>query len=55
MPDLPSLVSEYMDFRAARGYRPDSKVERLLGQFVAFLPPPQEGEGPLFTNAQVLA
>lgn len=55
MPDLPSLVSEYMDFRAARGYRPDSKVERLLGQFVAFLQPPQEGEGPLFTNAQVLA
>lgn len=55
MPDLPSLVSEYMDFRAARGFQPDSKVERLLGQFLASLPLPEDGQGPLFTNAQVLA
>lgn len=54
MPDLPSLVTEYMDFRAARGYRPDGKVERLLGQFVATVPPPQGRGGPLFTYAQVL-
>lgn len=55
MPDLPSLVSEYMDFRAARGFQPNHKVERLLGQFVATVPPPEDGHGPLFTNAQVLA
>lgn len=55
MPDLPSLVSEYMDFRAARGFQPNHKVERLLDQFVATVPPPEDGDSPLFTNAQVLA
>lgn len=54
MPDLTSLVREYMAFRAARGFQPNRKVERLLTQFVASLPPAAAG-GPLFTAGQTLA
>lgn len=54
MPDLPSLVTEYMAFRAARGFQPNRKAERLLNQFVASLPPPTQG-APLFTRHQALA
>lgn len=53
MPDLPSLVREYIAFRAARGFQPDRKVEHLLGQFVASLPATEDGA--LFTPAQALA
>lgn len=55
MPDLSSLVGEYMAFRAARGFQPNRKVERLLDQFVASVPAPEDVDGLLFTNAQVLA
>lgn len=53
MSDLPSLVGEYMAFRAARGFQPNRKVERLLSQFVGSLPPATEG-GLLFTHSQAL-
>ncbi len=54
MSDLPVLVGEYMAFRSARGFQPNRKLERLLTQFVACLPP-QEPEGQLFTAGQALA
>jgi integrase len=54
MPDRLSLVREYMDFRAKRGFQPDRKVERLLTQFVASLPSVDD-DGPLFTQGQALA
>ena len=54
MPDLSSLVGEYMAFRAARGFQSNRKVERLLRQFVVSLPPGGH-DGPLFTQGQVLA
>lgn len=56
MPELVSLVSlvrEYMEFRAQRGFQPDSKVERLLTQFVASLPPADDDL--LFTHGHALA
>lgn len=54
MPDLSTLVGEFMEFRARRGFQPNRKVERLLLQFVASLPPSPQ-DGPLFTKGQVLA
>lgn len=54
MPNLPSLVGEYMTFRAARGFEPSRKVEHLLTQFVTSLPPAPQ-DGPLFTNGQAMA
>ena len=57
MSDLTVLVSEYMTFRAARGFQPNPKIEHLLTQFVASLPedPPEGDDGRLFTNAHALA
>jgi len=40
--------------RAARGFQPNRKVERLLTQFVASLPP-DHSEGQLFTQGDALA
>lgn len=54
MHDLSALVAEYMTFRAARGFQPNPKVERLLTQFVASLPQ-DDGEGQLFTQGEALA
>jgi integrase len=54
MSELSALVSEYLAFRAARGFQPNSKLERLLGQFVTSLPPGRL-DGQLFTQGQALA
>ena len=54
MSELSSLVSEYLAFRAARGFQPSRKLERLLNQFADALPPGRL-DGRLFTQAQALA
>jgi len=54
MSELSSLVSEYLAFRAARGFQPSRKLERLLNQFADALPPGRF-DGRLFTQAQALA
>lgn len=54
MHDLSDLVGDYMAFRAARGFQPNPKVERLLTQFVASLPP-DHSERQLFTQAEASA
>jgi integrase/recombinase XerD len=54
MSELASLVSEYLAFRAARGFQPNPKLQRLLGQFAGSLPPGRL-EGQLFTQGQALA
>jgi integrase len=54
MSELSSLVEEYLAFRAARGFQPNRKVERLLNQFVGALPPGRH-DGQLFTQGQALA
>jgi integrase len=51
---LPALVSEYLAFRAARGFQPNRKLERLLTQFVDALPSDRR-EGQLFTQGEALA
>jgi integrase len=48
------LVSEYLAFRAARGFQPNPKLKRLLNQFVGSLPPGRL-DGQLFTQGQALA
>lgn len=53
MRDLPALVTEYMAFRAARGFQQNRKVERLLNQFVDSLPQDRV-EGTLFTQGEAL-
>ena len=53
MSELSSLVSEYLAFRAARGFQPSRKLERLLNQFAGALPPGRF-DGRLFTQAQAL-
>ena len=54
MSELASLVSEYLAFRAARGFQPNPKLQHLLGQFVGSLPPGRL-DGQLFTQGQALA
>lgn len=54
MNELSSLVGEYLAFRAARGFQPSRKLERVLNQFVEALPP-DRADGLLFTQAQALA
>ncbi len=54
MNELPSLVSEYLAFRAARGFQPNPKLERLLNQFVRSLPA-RSVDGALFTQGHALA
>jgi hypothetical protein len=39
MPELATLISDYMDFRAARGFQPNRKTEHLLTQFANTLLP----------------
>jgi integrase len=53
MSELPALVSEYLAFRAARGFQPSRKLERLLIQFAGSLPPGRL-EGQVFTQGQAL-
>jgi integrase len=47
------LVKEYLAFRAARGFQPNPKLERVLNQFVDSLPPGRL-DGQLFTQGQAL-
>lgn len=54
MSEVESLVSEYLAFRAARGFQPSPKLQRLLGQFAGSLPPGRL-DGQLFTQGQALA
>jgi integrase len=49
-----ALVSEYLAFRAARGFQPNAKLERLLGQFVGSLPSGRL-DGQVFSQGQALA
>jgi hypothetical protein len=48
MRELSTLISDYMDFRAARGFQPNRKAEHLLTQFANSLPPERD-DGLLFS------
>lgn len=54
MCELSALISEYMAFRAARGFQPSQKIERLLTQFVGSLPAERD-DGLLFSQGDALA
>ncbi len=54
MGELLVLISEYMIFRAARGFQPNRKTERLLTQFVGSLPA-ERNDGLLFSQGEALA
>jgi integrase len=54
MSELPTLVSAYVAFRAARGFQPNRKLERLLTQFAESLPPSRL-DGRLFSQGEALA
>ena len=54
MSELSGLISEYLAFREARGFQPNRKLERLLSQFAASLPPDRL-DGRLFTQGEALA
>jgi hypothetical protein len=54
MGELLVLISEYMAFRAARGFQPNRKTERLLTQFVGSLPAERD-DGLLFSQGEALA
>jgi len=54
MSELSGLISEYLAFREARGFQPNRKLERLLSQFAASLPPDRP-DGRLFTQGEALA
>jgi integrase len=54
MRELSALISDYMDFRAARGFQPNRKTERLLTQFAGTLPAERD-DGLLFSQSEALA
>jgi integrase len=54
MCELSALISDYMDFRAARGFQPNRKAERLLTQFAGTLPAERD-DGLLFSQGEALA
>jgi integrase len=54
MPELSMLVSDYMDFRSARGFQPNRKIEHLLTQFAATVPAERD-DGLLFSQGEALA
>jgi integrase len=54
MCELSALISDYMDFRAARGFQPNRKAERLLTQFAGTLPAERD-DGLLFSQSEALA
>ena len=54
MPELSTLISDYMDFRAARGFQPNRKTEHLLTQFANTLPAERD-DGLLFSQGEALA
>jgi integrase len=54
MPELSRLVADYMDFRAARGFQPNRKIEHLLTQFAGTVPVERD-DGLLFSQGDALA
>jgi integrase len=54
MGELSTLISDYMDFRAARGFQPNRKAEQLLTQFANSLPAERD-HGLLFSAGEALA
>jgi integrase len=54
MPELSTLISDYMDFRAARGFQPNRKTEHLLTQFANTLPAERDDDL-LFSQGEALA
>lgn len=54
MGELLVLISEYLTFRAARGFQSNRKTERLLTQFVGCLPAERD-DGLLFSQGEALA
>jgi integrase len=54
MPELSALISDYMDFRAARGFQPNRKTEHLLTQFANTLPAERDDDL-LFSQGEALA
>jgi hypothetical protein len=54
MCELSVLIGEYMAFRAARGFQPNHRTERLLAQFVGSLPSERQ-QSLLFSQADALA
>jgi integrase len=54
MRELSALISDYIDFRAARGFQPNPKTERLLTQFAGTLPAERD-DGLLFSQSEALA
>ena len=54
MRELATLISDYMDFRAARGFQPNRETEHLLTQFANTLPAERD-DGLLFSQGEALA
>ena len=54
MPELSTLISDYMDFRAARGFQPNRKTEHLLTQFANTVAAERD-DGLLFSQGEALA
>ncbi|MGO8961701.1 MAG: hypothetical protein ACLQFR_30670, partial [Streptosporangiaceae bacterium] len=54
MRELSALISDYIDFRASRGFQPNPKTERLLTQFAGTLPAERD-DGLLFSQSESLA
>jgi integrase len=54
MPELSALISDYIDFRAARGFQPNRKTEHLLTQFANTLPAERDDDL-LFSQGEALA
>jgi len=54
MRELSTLISDYMDFRAARGFQPNRKAEHLLTQFANTLLAKRD-DGLLFSQGEALA
>ena len=54
MRELATLISDYMDFRAARGFQPNRKTEHLLTQFANTLPAERDDDL-LFSPGEALA
>jgi hypothetical protein len=54
MSDLPALIADYVAFRAARGFQPQRRVERLLTEFADWLPRDRH-DSLLFSQGDALA
>lgn len=54
MSELSTLIGDYMNFRAARGFQPNRKIEHLLTQFADTVPAERD-DGLLFSQGEALA